>query len=95
MNNRNVPDEEYFEENRFKTISEFKWAMSSNSEVEFEWEDKIYGIVADPNGIAIYEINKQETEKICESSDEILEYMLGEYRLRDIITKVKVWSRTV
>lgn len=95
MNNGNVPNDEYFEENRFKTINEFKWAMSSNSEVEFEWENKIYGIVSDPNGIAIYEANKQETEKICASADEVLEYMLGECRLRDVITKVRVWSRTI
>jgi hypothetical protein len=35
------------------------------------------------------------TEKWCDSADEILEYMVGGDRLRDVITQVKVWERTI
>ena len=31
---------ESYEEDRFKTISEFKWCMRFHSEVEFEWKGK-------------------------------------------------------
>lgn len=32
------------EENRFKTISEFKWCVNDGGEVEFEWKGKLYSI---------------------------------------------------
>ena len=37
------------EENRFKTISEFKWCVNDGGEVEFEWKGNQYGI-GHPNG---------------------------------------------
>ena len=40
------------------------------------------------------EVNAR-TEKWCDTADEILEYMVGEDRLRDVITQVKVWDRTI
>ena len=42
----------------------------------------------------ILEVNTR-TEKWCDSADEILEYLVGNDRLRDVITQVKVWSRTI
>lgn len=46
-------------------------------------------------GISISEVNNQETEKICKDADQVLEYMVGEDRLRDVVTKVPVWDRTI
>ena len=83
-----------FEENRFKTISDFKNCMSRNGEVEFEWNEKIYSITH-PDKISISEANKQGTEKLCSTADEVLEYKVGDDRLRDVITQVTVWSRTI
>lgn len=83
-----------FEENRFKTISNFKDCMIRNGEVEFEWNGKSYSITH-PNKISISEANKQETEKLCSTADEVLEYKVGDDRLRDVITQVTVWSRTI
>ena len=37
----------------------------------------------------------QDTEKWCDTADEMLEYMVGEDRLRDVITQVTVLDRTV
>ena len=35
------------------------------------------------------------TEKWCDTADEVLEYIIGGDRLRDVITQVKVWERTI
>ena len=35
------------------------------------------------------------TEKWCDTADEILEYMVGGDRLRDVITQVNVWERII
>ncbi len=83
------------EQNRFVTISDFKWCMQQGGEVDFEWKNKRYSITHRAFGISISEANKQETEKICKDADEVLEYMVGEDRLRDVITKVTVWDRTI
>ena len=90
-----LPSEDYFEENRLKTISNFKWAMKYNSEVEFEWKDKIYYITHPDGIINIHEEGGHLEAKEYSDANESLEYKVGNDRLRDIITKVKVWNRTV
>lgn len=82
------------EENRFKTISDFKDCMRWHGEVEFEWDGKNYSITH-PDKISISEANKHGTEKLCSTADEVLEYKVGDVRLRDVITQVTVWSRTI
>lgn len=83
------------EDYRFKTISDFKFAMKYRSEVAFEWKGKDYSITH-PNGIiSICESHKPETEKYYDSPDETLEYVIDGQRLREIITKVTVWDRTI
>jgi hypothetical protein len=83
------------EENRFITISDFKWCMRSGGEVEFLWNDKTYNIVHDPDGIVIYEAHIGETECKYQTADELLEYLVGGNRLRDVITQVEVIYRTI
>ena len=36
--------EDSFEQNRFKTISEFKWCVNDGGEVVFAWNGSQYGI---------------------------------------------------
>ena len=48
----------------------------------------MYGIVHDPDGIAIYEAHKSETERKYQTADEVMEYLIDGVRLRDIVTKV-------
>ena len=38
------------EENKFETISDFKWCMKRGGEVEFEWNNKDYSITH-PDGL--------------------------------------------
>jgi len=93
------------EDNRFKTISDFKWCINHGGEVEFEWKSQSYGIWPKlrktpdaPLQMLISQIfvdDPAATEKWCDTADEILEYMVGDDRLRDVITQVTVWSRTI
>ena len=86
----------------FPTISDFKWCMKSGGEVEFYWKGKVYcafgKLQKTPDSnlqMYISEAYKPETEKWCDNADEVLEYVIDGQRLREIITKVKVWSRTI
>ncbi len=93
------------EDNRFKSISDFKWCVSCGGEVEFEWKGRSYGIWPKqhktpdaPLQMLISEIWVDDivaTEKWCDTADEVLEYMVGGDRLRDVITQVTVWDRTI
>ncbi len=100
-----------FEDDRFKTISEFKWCVNDGGEVEFEWKGNRYSITHPEGRINIsagyykkdgkyYNMNTNEEystddEMWADTADEILEYNVGGDRLRDVITQVKVWSRTI
>lgn len=95
-----------FEDDRFKTISDFKWCMRRGGEIQFEWNGIMYccfGCISPTAGAATKmmicqagsaEVNTR-TEKWCDTADEILEYIVGGDRLRDVITQVKVWERTI
>ena len=80
----------------FETISEFKRAINWGAEIEFEWSGITYGVVryGTDNKITIYVADRPETEKVCETADDALEYMVGEDKLRDVITQVHVLART-
>ena len=94
------------EQNRFTGISDFKWCMKCGGEVQFIWNGTTYccfGKIT-PNGStesmmyiskADCEANWESTEKWCHDADEILEYMVGGDRLRDVITQVTVIERTI
>ncbi len=84
------------EQNRFVSISDFKDCMRWGGEVEFLWNNVSYSIthIGDEQ-ISISVSFKQETEKIYDTADDALEYMVGSDRLRDVITKVTVLDRTI
>ena len=91
---------------RFKTISEFKYCLSHGAEIVIEWKNVEYGIfylhehhrVGDERYLIAQsgtrEIN-DATEFRCHTVDEMLEYRVGNDRLRDVITKVTVIDRTL
>lgn len=81
-----------FEDDRFKTISDFKWSMKCGGEATFEWNGVLYGTYRDGEKYCICLITG-ENEQCFESPDDLLEFVIGEDRLRDVITKVTVWSR--
>ena len=81
----------------FSTISDFKECMRWGGEVEFIWKGIHYGVIryGTNRKITIYQANCPETEKVCDTADEALEYIMGGDRLRDVITQITVMSRTV
>lgn len=93
------------EDNQFKTISEFKWCLHDGGEIEFEYNDKVFGIwpklkrtANSPEQILIsqtYIDNTEATELWCDTADEVLEYVIDGVRLRDIITNVVVAWRSI
>lgn len=83
------------EEHQFDSISDFKWCMKCGGEVEFDWNGKSYGIVHDENGIVLYEANKPESEKVFETSDDILNETFEGQKLREIIKDINVTMRTI
>ena len=95
------------EENRFKTISDFKWCVNCGGEVQFEWKGLVYGIFPKlqktPDAslqmlisqVHIAPEDMAASEKWCDTADDVLEYMVSGDRLRDVITQVIVWDRTI
>ena len=84
------------EQNQFTTIGDFRACMRWHGEVEFIWNEIPYCITHRGNGkISISVANQEETEKLCDTPDEVLEYMVGSDRLRDVITQVTVLDRTI
>ena len=86
-----------FEQNRFESISDFKWNMRCGGEAVFLWRGKQYGVVryGKDKKITVYEVNNIDSQICYETADDALEYMLGEDRLRDVITRVTVIERTI
>lgn len=85
------------EDNRFKTISDFKWCMRCGGEVELQWNGIHFGIVryGIHDKITIYLWNQPGTEQVYDTVDDALEYMVGSDRLRDVITRVNVLDRNI
>ena len=70
--------------------------MRWHGEVEFTWNENLYCITHRRKGkISISIANQEETEKLCNTSDEVLEYVVDADRLRDVITQVTVLDRTI
>ena len=93
------------EENRFETISDFKWCVTHGGEVEFEWKGRLFGIWPklrrtpdSPIQMCISEVcidDPASTELWGDTADDILEYTVAGDRLRDVITQVTVYDRTI
>ena len=81
----------------FESASEFKKVLSWGAEIQFYWKGHSYGVVryGVDNKITAYEARKSGSEKVYETPDDALEFMLGEDKLRDVITKVEVTERTL
>ncbi len=82
------------EENRFKTISSFKECIIRGGEPVFVWNGLQYGVCFYGDKYCIALANGAQ-EKICDSPDDVLDYHVGEDRLRDVITQVTVLHRNI
>ncbi len=83
------------EDDCFKTISDFQECLIRGGEVVFSWNGTTYAVSSYAGKLGISEAYKQETEKLCDTTDEVLEYIVGSDRLRDVITQVTVLDRTI
>ena len=93
----------------FTSISDFKWCMECGGEVQFEWKGKEFcafgklcktddspvQILVAPNCVTEEKMPGVYEELWCDTPDEALEYVIDGDRLRDIITKVNVFERTI
>lgn len=82
------------EDYRFKTISEFKECIIRGGEPVFVWDGDEYGVCFVDSGYCIARTDGA-LEKLCSTPDEVLEYEMHGDRLRDVITRVTVISRTI
>ena len=82
------------EENYFKTISDFKECIIRGGEPVFVWKGLQYGVCfyGDKYCIAL---TNGEQERICDTPGDVLDYLVGEDRLRDVITQVTVLHRNI
>ena len=80
---------------RFKTISDFKDSMSYGPEVVIEWKGQEYGIWSENGTIRVTCSSTPNESRIFDTADDVLDYMLGSDRLRDVITQVTVLDRTI
>jgi len=80
---------------KFSTISEFKTCMRYGGEVVIEWQGEEYGIWSEDGIIRITSSTAKIGERVYNNADDALEYMVGENRLRDVITQVMVIERTI
>lgn len=60
------------EDNRFKTISEFKECMVRGGEVEFMWNGLHYSVIRYNDNISISYSRRQDAEMQRKTADEIL-----------------------
>lgn len=79
---------------RFKTISEFKNSLVNGGEIVIEWNNVEYGIFRERNCFFIGHGTPDENV-YYDTPDELLEYRVGNDRLRDVITKAIVVDRTL
>lgn len=89
--------EDIVDEDRFLSPEDFKESINHGAEICFIWNSIEYGIVryGTDNKITMYEAYKPETERVFETADDALDTLIGNDRLRDIITLVEVTERTV
>lgn len=83
------------EDNRFKSISDFKDCMVRGGEVEFTWGNKPYSITHPDGKMSICQGDHYSEALDAETVDELLDYLMDGVPLRDIITKVTVVARTI
>ena len=84
------------EQNRFKTIRDFKDCIRWGGEVEFSWNGIIYDVTHCSSGeISIAAAYQQNTEKLCATAAEAPDYKAGHDGLRRIQTDVTVLDRTI
>ena len=84
------------EDDRFKSIADFKDCIQRGGEIEMEWKGVHFGIIryGVDNKITAYLWDQEGTDCVFDSADDALEYRVTGDRLGDIITQATVLSRS-
>lgn len=82
------------DKNYFTTLIEFNECIIGGGEPVFEWKGVKYGVCFADEGYCIAHTDGA-CERIYNTPDELLEYVIGDERLRDIITKVRIISLSI
>jgi hypothetical protein len=90
------------EQNAFKTIAEFQSCMRDGGEVQFTYNGKDYSVFGKacktPESdvrMLIVQQGNDDSELWCDTSDELLDYIIDDKKLREIIKEVEVFDRTI
>ena len=78
---------------RFHSIREFKESMRCGGEAVIEWKGIEIGFWSEKEPIRLTRSDLPGQEWIFENADEVLDYQIGNDRLRDVITKAEVLDR--
>lgn len=82
-------------DNNFYDEQDLMEALKRGCEVEFIYNEKKYSITHLNNGeIIIGEFYNSDSESIYDDVRQVLEYKIGDKKLKDIITKMKVIERS-
>lgn len=82
-------------DNNFYDEQDLIEALKRGCEVEFIYNEKKYSIIHLSNGeIIIGEFYNLDSESIYDDVMQVLEYKIGDKKLKDIITKMKVIERS-
>lgn len=100
-------DPSMFDQYQYESLGDFKFNMECGSEIEFTWNDRIFAIFSAISETSdspvrkmiteIYVDNMDETEMWCDTTDEVLDYMIEGKTLRERFNnhEILITSRTV
>ena len=102
---------ETFDELKFESLGDLKWHIGRGCEIEFIWDNKYYSITHPDGKICIGEgyyfkngkaynllsHSEYDTEKSLTSNtvDDIIDFSLGENKLREVATKIGIVYRSI
>ncbi len=80
-------------DNNFNDMNDLIAHIQNGCEVEFIYRRKSYGITPIEKGVVVYRVGG-ENEVIYQSVTEIGEYTIGDKKLSDIISEIKIVFRS-
>jgi len=77
----------------FLSIDDLIDNISRGGEIEFEYRNKKYSITHTSETILVMEFNNYNTLEVYNSAEEIIDYKIGEERIKDLLGKIEVTFR--
>ena len=90
------------ESRAFTSIADFKQCMENGGEVQFTYNGKDYGVFPlqrqtpkSKDQFYIWQTGNDDSEAWYDTTEELLDYIIEGKKLREIITEVEVFDRTI